>query len=114
MQREEIQLQRNEFTLFVLLYVAGFDCQISTDEMDFISGHGDKEVIKKVKKWFDQCNDSDCLEVINQHKTKYCSTREEKDKLMDEIKSLIDIGDDYSRMERTCMMLLEKLLSPDS
>jgi len=111
MQKDEIQLNRDEFTVFVLVYVASVNCKISPDEMDFISEHADKEVLKRVRKWFDKCNDYDCLQVIEKHKSRYCSNQKEKEELMHEIAALVNIGDDYSGMEKTCMMLLDKLLS---
>ena len=70
----------------------------------------DRESFDKVEQEFLSNSDYRSLQIIMDHKGIFYPTEDQKKELLDKMKSLFNADGDYSRIEKTLMMFLEKLL----
>ena len=110
MEINSVKFNKDELYAFVLLYVANADLEIDSNETDMIRKHIKKKKFHEIEMIFEKCNDNDCLQIIMNHKSKYFSSTADKDKLIKEITSLIEIDDKKTEMEAAVLMGLKRLL----
>lgn len=100
----------NEYLAFLLLYAADIDQQIKEEEKEIILTVVEQSEYKAIKKRFDKLNDYERIELIQSHKEEFISTEIDKEKILNDLKSIFLADDEYLAIEKAIFMYLKRLL----
>lgn len=99
-----------EFHTFVLLYAANTDGRITSEEENLIASILNEPDYARIKSVFMACDDADALGIIFSYKDQYCSTKADKDKILQDMQEIYKADQDYGQIERTVLHLFERML----
>lgn len=106
-----ISLDLNEYLVYILLYTANADFEISGEELDLIRKNIDREDFKRIKNAFDAAGDADRLEVILHYKAPYLHVLMDSAALEMKMKEVLMADGRYPSVERAINTFLHRLLN---
>lgn len=104
-------MNREEFKVLVMLYAANIDGNINPDEVDAILEKVDSNTFKNVKKMFAKMSDIEILNSINENKKSFASTDTEREILINDCRTIINVDGQQTVMEGFIVKMLEKVLN---
>ncbi|MFZ4399835.1 MAG: hypothetical protein ACOYO1_07365 [Bacteroidales bacterium] len=107
---EKNNLEKDEFISFLLLFTANSDVIINNKEVDFIKNHLVHHSYKKIYDLFENCSDTECIDLISNNIQKYFKTDEEKEVLMTEVIALLKLDDKFSVIEQHFVNALRRIV----
>lgn len=105
-----MQLSKEEFSVLVMLYVANIDGHVNPDEIRLMLEKSTSKVYVDVKKQFSKMSDIEVLQCIEENKSKYFSDEENRQRLMDDLKSLIEADEKLQPVEEYILHALSRIL----
>ncbi|NNF23014.1 MAG: hypothetical protein HKN67_13830 [Saprospiraceae bacterium] len=102
-------LTREEFEVFLLIYVGHVDYNFSENEKEFIKKRTAPATFTKLFSLFLQNNDFFSLKIILKHKDKYYDSEESRHKLFLLLKDIFHIDGEYSRIEKVFVSFFQRL-----
>ena len=110
---KDINLTKEEFKAFLLLYAAQTNFIETQEEIDYIESKIPDEIINKIRKEINKLNDYQKSEIIvNQIKSNHY-VQTDLDKILAEIKELYKSDGVFDSLEQSMFAMLEKLLKVD-
>ena len=110
---KDINLTKEEFKAFLLLYAAQTNFIETQEEIDYIESKIPDEIINKIRKEINKLNDYQKSEIIvNQIKSNHY-VQKDLDKILAEIKELYKSDGVFDSLEQSMFAMLEKLLKVD-
>ncbi len=100
----------SEFNAYLLIYASYADLEFSDEEKSMILKLVSKEQLEKIEAVYHEASDFEKLQIILDHKGLYYPTAEQKAELLASISELFDTDGEYSKLEKSLMMFLERLL----
>lgn len=107
---EELKWNYSEFTCFLLIHASYADMEFSQDEKTLIMNKFGKAMFENIADQYDSMGEYERLNTIMQYKGVYYPTSDRKAELLSEIETLCNADGDYSRLEKTLIMFLNKML----
>jgi len=105
-----INLSKEEFETFLLIYAAHVDYNYSDQEKTFILARTTQDVLEKMENIFFNYGDYSCMKIILQHKEKHYSCEKEKERIFLLLKKIFEIDGDYSRIEKSFIDFFKKMI----
>lgn len=105
-----IQWNYDEFVTFLLLYASHADFEFSEEERALIKSKVSTDTYDKIEKEFHETSDFQRLQKIIDCKGLFYPTPARKNELMDIMQKLFEADGEYSSLEKTLKLFLEKLL----
>ncbi|HLP96091.1 MAG TPA: hypothetical protein VK168_18745 [Saprospiraceae bacterium] len=99
-----------EFHAFVMLYAANTDGHITTEEEALIAPTITSDAYAKIKSVFMACDDSEALDIIFSYRDQYCSTEEDKSRILTDMMAIYQSHDKLGQVEREVYHLFQKCL----
>jgi hypothetical protein len=93
-----------------MLYAANIDSNIHQDEVDEILQKIDDATYEKVRKMFKKMSDTEILSCIQENKVRYFVDATEKQRLLDDVHSIIAADGRHSAIEKHLTRVLKKIL----
>lgn len=103
-------LTKDEFKVLVMLYAANIDSNIHEDEVGEILQRTDSATYEKMKKIFQKMSDMEILSCINDNKERFCASEEDKERLLEDVHTIIAADERHSAMETHLARVLKKAL----
>lgn len=103
-------LSKKEFEIFLMLYAANVDGNISKDELKIILSNTDKETYDFVNDYFQSHNDAECLDIIKENKAKHILSIGDKASILSDIHDIFVVDNLFDNMERLIMRNLNRFL----
>lgn len=110
MKENTANWNEHEFKVYLLLYAANADFQLSDEEKETILSKASQEEFKHVNKRFEKDNDFERLETILSFREKFFPTDSDIEKLIKELCRFLSCDDGMNLYERNFFILLKKLL----
>jgi len=107
---EELDWNYNEFLCFLLIHSSYADMEFTDDEKQMIISKYGNEAYEKMNDIYDGMGDYERLENILKYKGVYYPTIDQKGEILNEISKLFAADGSYSKLEKTQMNFLSKLL----
>ena len=111
MKKEIIQLDVNEYLAYILLYAANADFEIAEEEMQIMRETLSKQEFKRIRKAFDDSNDSERLDVIMYYKDTYIDILMDTPSIVKQLKAIFLADDRYPSIEKAVFIYLKRLLN---
>ena len=100
----------DDFTCFLLTYLAEADYRISPEENEIILQHVTPEKYERIKRFIDNRSDYQLLQLIDFYRDEFLKTPEDKQALLDEFAMLYKADGNESVLERNMMMGLKRFI----
>ncbi len=107
---EQLNWNYEEFLCFLLIHSSYADMEFSNDEKVLIINKYGEETYHKMNNIYDDMGDYEKLETILKYKGVYYPTTDRKGEILNEIDKLFEADGNYSKLEKTQMLFLNKLL----
>ena len=104
-------MNKEEFKVLVMLYVANIDGNVKSEEIDTILERTDNVTFNKVKKMFAKMNDAEILKYIEEIKQTFITTEADRTALLNDCRTIISSDDQNTVMEEFIVKSLEKVLA---
>lgn len=101
----------DEFHVFVMLYAANTDGEITPEEESLMTTVLTPEQYTAVRQIFDQCDDNQALECIFSYREKYLATKADREQVMKDMATIYNISNHYHALERSVQKLFERMLN---
>ena len=101
----------NQFLAYLLLYAAHSDTKITDQEKEMIFARAGTHNYHHVKTRFDHANDYERLQVILGFRESYFPDDYSKNKLLDDMYTLLLSDYEYSVVEKSFFMCIRRLLA---
>ena len=106
-----MEINKKQFETLLLFYAANIDGQQHPKELKIISKKLENDEFDQIKALFDGIGDSEILDIILDNKEKYAATPDDKQKLLNNIKSVIEADNELTNIEKYLYRNIEKLLN---
>ena len=100
----------HEFKVYLLLYAANADFELTQTEKQIIHTKASKSEYKHIHSVFENDSDYDRIETILNFKDKFFATEQETEKLLKEINELLKVDHELDLYEKNFFRVLQKLL----
>jgi uncharacterized tellurite resistance protein B-like protein len=100
----------DDFTCFLLTYLAEADYQISEPEKEIILNHVTADKYERIKRFIDNRSDYQCLELIDYYKSEFLTDEEARKALLEELEVMYQADPKHSVLERNMIMQLRKFI----
>jgi len=107
---ENLELEKDEFVGFLLLFAANMDIIIESEEKEFIKAHLTNDKFSKINKLFKKCSDNDCIELIEVNIKKYYTSDKEKEILINEVVKLLSLDEKFFGIEQHFVNSLRRII----
>jgi hypothetical protein len=104
-------LSYDEFRLFLMLYAANADGNISKVEQDLMMAEFDSELYGRVKEMFTKCTDMEALELILSHKSKFLAGQADVDKVLADMVRIYEVDSGFQSIEKAVHKLFQRILA---
>lgn len=101
---------KEEMRVYLLIFCANADFVELKVETDFIKARTKKAVYKKMHAEYDRDNDYESIQKIRATFTKFNYSSNDTEMIFNEIKSLFEVDDDYSILEKNVYLGLKHIL----
>jgi hypothetical protein len=99
-----------EFHAFVMLYAANADGRITLEEENLIIPTLPPDDYTRVKSVFQNCDDSQALDIILAYRDQYCRSQADKDKILNDMMAIYQANAAYEQIERGVHQLFKRML----
>ena len=110
MKNFETNWTKEELQVYLLIYCANADFVETKEEIDFIKSNYNIDSYEKIHSEFKADNDYTRIQKIRFTLEKYCYSKEECEKLMEEMKSLFLSDGKYDTLEKNLMIGLKHII----
>ncbi len=100
----------HEFKVYLLLYAANADFELTKEEKQLIHSKCSKSEYKHIHNVFENDSDYDQIETILSFKDKFYPTEEDTVKLLKEINDLLIVDHELDLYEKNFFRILQKIL----
>jgi len=107
---DSIDWNYEEFLCFLLTHSSHADMEFTSDEKALIINTYGEENYKKMNDIYEGLGDYEKLQSILKYKGVYYPTLARKEEILNEIAKLFEADGSYSKLEKTQMSFLKKLL----
>lgn len=107
---EALNWSQNDYLLFLSLYIANSDAQITEDERDIIQGYFGADAYKSMRKYADSCSDFECIGIITDLREKFFPGEEGKKLLLQRMKEIENADGDFNAIEHIIVRNIQKLI----
>ncbi len=107
---EELEWNYEELLCFLLIHASYADMEFTEDERAMIIQKYGKETYEKMNDIYDGLGEYERLESILKYKGVYFPTIDRKSEILNEISRLFNADGTYSKLEKTQMSFLERLM----
>lgn len=101
---------REEFVCFLLIYTSHVDMEFSDEEKESLKNQFSADIFDRQFALFSDMNDYQALDAILKYKEQYFSTPEQKQQLLDTIRSQFFTDGEFSDFEKEIYHFLERML----
>lgn len=101
---------KKDFVAFILVYLAGVDGTIEKEELDYISDRLGKDHLNHIMELTGQCNDLECLEVMQKLRPRFYPSPQGLETLKLEMEEFCKSGERYSHIEQHIIDLITRQL----
>lgn len=109
MRVPEIQ-NLDDYTCYLLTYVAEADLRVTPEEKEMILQHVTPEKYERIKHFIDSRSDYQNLQLIGYYRDEFVTTKEEREKLLQEMASIAKADNKVKPMEHYMIRALRKML----
>jgi uncharacterized tellurite resistance protein B-like protein len=109
MRVPEIQ-NLDDFTCYLLTYVAEADLRVSPEEKEMILKHVTPEKYERIKHFIDNRSDYQNLQLIDYYRGEFVTSDEDREQLLKEMTELARADGKTSEMENYLIRALRKML----
>lgn len=99
-----------EFLCFVLIHASYADLEFSDDEKHHIIESFGQSTFEDIHAAYNELAEYEILELIKNYKGLFFPTAARKQEMLSHVHSLFNIDGDYTRLEKSLMLFLEKFL----
>lgn len=99
-----------EFVAFLLIQIALVDMKFTIEEKAIIRAKTGEGTYDKMMDIFNKMNDYQVYETILSYKEKYYPEEEQKNKLIKDIKDVLDADLEFTVMEKELLFFMNKIL----
>ena len=100
----------DDFTCFLMTYLAEADYRITPEEKDIILSHVTVDKYDRIKHFIDNRSDYQLLQLIDYYRDEFLKTPEDKQALIQELEMLFHADGRESVLERNMIMGLKKFI----
>ncbi len=100
----------DDFTCFLLTYIAEANYRISEGEKEIILAHVNPEKYERIVTFINNRSDYQCLQLIDYYRTEFLTDAEARHQLLAEMEALYQADDQHSVLERNMIRGLKKLI----
>lgn len=100
----------DEFVCFLLIYTSHVDMEFSDEEKESLKKQFSPEIFSRQYALFESMNDYQALDTILQYKSQYFESEEQKQQLLDTIRSQFFADGEFSDFEKEIYNFLERML----
>ncbi len=101
---------KQDYLAFILLYLAEADGQLEDQELQYIADHLGKDHLDDIRKPASQCNDIQCLEVMQALRPRFFPGDSGLESLKKEMTGLCQAGEHFSQFEQQVIEMIAKQL----
>lgn len=106
----KINWNQEEFIIFILIHASYADMDYSDPEKDSIKSKYEEDTYNKVLEIYHTMGEYEKIQTIVEYKGIYYPTAAQKQELLSMINEQFKLDGEFSRLEKTLMIFLEKLL----
>ena len=106
----ELKWSYDEFTAFLLIYVANVDMEFADEEKTMIRKYVGQDTFDRMVVVFDSMSDFKAYETIMSYKPLYYAAPEEKQKLVEKMQDLFHADAEFNIMEKELLHFLERMM----
>lgn len=99
-----------EFKAFLLLYAANADLEMKEEELELAAGSLSAESFSAIRRFFNDCNDYQCLELIHSQRSGHFPGDEGKNVLIAEMTEVCRSDGRISVFEEGMIRVLKRIL----
>ena len=100
----------DEFMAFLLFYAANADMDCSDNERQMILSTITEGHLPEIEAEYNRLTDFERIQVIQFYKTKHYPSTSQKQEIMDALKKICNADGEYDQMERSMLLMLQKIL----
>jgi hypothetical protein len=100
----------DDFTCFLLTYLAEANYRISEGEKEIILAHVSSEKYERIVNFINNRSDYECLQLIDYYRSEFLTDAETREKLLAEMEALYQADEQPSVLERNMILGLKKLI----
>ena len=105
-----MELNKEEFKTLVMLYAAGIDGNVHPDEVEVMLEKADEATFKKMNKMAKKMSDAEIIDSIRENKGVFAATEQDRERLLNDIRSVIEADERRTPMENYLLKAVEKIL----
>jgi uncharacterized tellurite resistance protein B-like protein len=100
----------DDFTCFLLTYVAEANYRITEGEKEIILAHVSPEKYERIVTFINNRSDYECLQLIDYYRTEFLTDNEKRTALLAEMEALYRADEQHSVLEQNMIRALRKLI----
>lgn len=100
-----------DFLAYLLVYAASADLEMKPEEKKAIIDSVGSREFERIVAIFNTHNDYDSLQVIMELSKKFCTSEEQKEIILDDVKKIFFVDNEFSVLEENNLRNIRKLLS---
>jgi uncharacterized tellurite resistance protein B-like protein len=100
----------DDFTCFLLTYVAEANYRITEGEKEIILAHVSPEKYERIVTFINNRSDYECLQLIDYYRTEFLTDNEKRTALLAEMEALYQADEQHSVLEQNMIRALRKLI----
>ena len=106
----DLKWSYNEFLAFLLIYIAHVDMEFAEEEKAMIKTKFGENIYEKMFSEFDSMSDYKAYETILSYKGVYFPTQEQKEEIIEKMKTLFDADAEFNIMEKELLHFLDRMM----
>lgn len=100
----------DDFTCFLLTYVAEANYRITEGEKEIILAHVSPEKYERIVTFINNRSDYECLQLIDYYRNEFLTDNEKRTALLAEMEALYQADEQHSVLEQNMIRALRKLI----
>lgn len=100
----------DDFTCFLLTYVAEANYRITEGEKEIILAHVSPDKYERIVQFINNRSDYECLQLIEYYRNEFLLNDAERQHLFAEMEALYQADEQHSVLEKNMIMALKKLI----
>ena len=100
----------DDFTCYLLTYVAEADLQVSLEEKALILEHVTEEKYQIIKRFIDNRSDYENLQLINFYKDEFITSAEERQAILEDLAKVVHANKNVGAMEQYMLRAIQKFI----
>ncbi len=100
----------DDFIAYLLVFASMEDYEVTKEEEEYLISRLGEENYRKMQSLIDRSTVAEQMDTVSSLSKRYCTDRESCRKVLDDVKDLFMSNNEFSALEQTILIGLEKLI----